>query len=79
MNIKAHRNMARSFEPPIPKECLASCTTSLIFALWEAGDIEGGIRLYERALSHNAKYSDALYNLGVAFGETGQCDRAVFM
>lgn len=30
------------------------------------------IALYERALMHNSKYTDAMYNLGVAFGETGQ-------
>ncbi len=39
----------------------------------------GGIALYERALTFNAKHADALYNLGVACGETGQVARAIFL
>ena len=42
------------------------------------GDPEDGIRLYERALAFNPRYPDALYNLGVACGEAGLSDRAVF-
>ena len=40
--------------------------------------MEGGIALYERALACNARHADALYNLGVACGETGRTQRAVF-
>jgi len=32
------------------------------------GNITEGIALYERALAHNPKYADAMYNLGVAHG-----------
>ena len=33
------------------------------------GDIAEAIRIYERALTFNPRYPDALYNLGVASGE----------
>lgn len=35
----------------------------------DTGDIAEAIRMYERALTFNPRYSDALYNLGVASGE----------
>ena len=38
----------------------------------QGGCMEEGIQLYERALSHNPAYPEALYNLGVAFGESGK-------
>ena len=37
-----------------------------------------GIALYERALACNARHADALYNLGVACGESGRQERAIF-
>ncbi len=51
----------------------------MIFFVAFAGDMAGGIALYERALTYNAKHADALYNLGVACGETGQIARAIFL
>jgi len=39
----------------------------------------GGVALYERALTYNAKHAKALYNLGVACGEMGHVSRAIFL
>ena len=39
----------------------------------------GGVALYERALTYNAKHAKALYNLGVACGEMGLVSRAMFL
>jgi protein O-GlcNAc transferase len=36
------------------------------------GKMAEAIALYERALVYNSKYPDAMYNLGVAYGEMGQ-------
>ena len=35
------------------------------------GRLDDGIALYERALSYAPRHADALYNLGVAYGEKG--------
>lgn len=43
------------------------------------GRIAEGTALYERALTYNPRYYEALYNLGVVFGETGQVDKAIHM
>ncbi|GMH35925.1 hypothetical protein BSKO_03793 [Bryopsis sp. KO-2023] len=43
------------------------------------GKFKEGVAAYERALAHDPKCVDALYNLGVAFGETREFDRAIFM
>ncbi len=44
-----------------------------------AGKLDEGIRLYERALALKPRHPDALYNLGVAFTEKGEYDKAIFM
>ena len=33
------------------------------------GDINQGVTLYKKALYYNWHYADAMYNLGVAYGE----------
>lgn len=33
------------------------------------GDINQGVAYYKKALSYNWHYADAMYNLGVAYGE----------
>jgi hypothetical protein len=33
------------------------------------GDINQGVAYYKKALFYNWRYADALYNLGVAYGE----------
>ena len=38
-----------------------------------------GIAAYERALALRPRLAEALYNLGVAWAEQGQRDRAIFM
>ena len=40
-------------------------------------DIKAGIKLYRRALTFNAKYADAYYNLGVAYVELGKVEKAI--
>lgn len=43
------------------------------------GKVTEGIHLYEQALACNPQHTDALYNLGVAYAETQQPYRAMFM
>lgn len=33
------------------------------------GDIDQGVEYYKKALYYNWHYADAMYNLGVAYGE----------
>ena len=43
------------------------------------GRISEAITLYERALAMSPSYGDAMYNLGVAYAESDQVDKAQFM
>lgn len=44
-----------------------------------AGKTAEGVAAYERALALHPRHAEALYNLGVAYTEQGQVDRALFM
>ena len=63
----------------LPSHLPSPLQVNLAFALTDLGTrikllgrAADSIALYERALSYNSKYTDAMYNLGVAFAETGQ-------
>lgn len=42
---------------------------TLYFQVKLEGDINQGVAYYKRALYYNWHYADAMYNLGVAYGE----------
>ena len=44
-----------------------------------AGRLAEGVAAYERALALQPRHAEALYNLGVAYTEQGQLDKALFM
>ncbi|KAL7235897.1 hypothetical protein ACSBR1_019225 [Camellia fascicularis] len=41
------------------------------------GDIDQGVEYYKKALYYNWHYADAMYNLGVAYGEMLKLDMAI--
>ena len=43
-----------------------------------AGNLKAGMALYEKALAHNPRHADALYNMGVACAESGDIHRAIY-
>ena len=45
----------------------------------DSGDTAAAIRLYEEALAYNPRYVRAVYNLGVAYADCEQLDKAIFM
>ena len=45
----------------------------------DGGNAAAAIALYEQALALNPRYARAVYNLGVAYAECGQHEKAVFM
>lgn len=58
---------------------LASALTEKGTNLKNSGDLAGGIKIYERALALCPKHGEALYNLGVAYSEAKELDKAIFM
>lgn len=42
---------------------------SMIFQVKLEGDVTQGVAYYKKALYYNWHYADAMYNLGVAYGE----------
>jgi len=42
------------------------------------GDIHQGVAYYKKALLYNWHYADAMYNLGVAYGELLKFDMVIF-
>lgn len=58
---------------------LATALTEKGTALKTSGDLVGGIKIYERALALCPKHGETLYNLGVAYTEAKELDKATFM
>ncbi|XP_043701507.1 probable UDP-N-acetylglucosamine--peptide N-acetylglucosaminyltransferase SPINDLY isoform X1 [Telopea speciosissima] len=61
----------------IAKNNMAIALTDLGTKVKLEGDMNQGVAYYKKALSHNWHYADALYNLGVAYGEMLKFDEAV--
>ena len=41
------------------------------------GDVKSGVEHYKKALLYNSQYADAMYNLGVAYGEMLKFDKVM--
>lgn len=61
----------------IAKNNMAIALTDLGTKIKLEGDIEQGVAYYKKALYYNWRYADAMYNLGVAYGEMLKFDMAV--
>lgn len=58
--------------------CLYWLLTQLTsFQVKLEGDINQGIAYYKKALYYNWHYADAMYNLGVAYGEMLKFDMVI--
>ncbi|KAL1817546.1 hypothetical protein ACET3Z_020120 [Daucus carota] len=53
----------------IAKNNMAIASTDLGTKVKLEGDVNQGVAYYKKALYHNWHYADAMYNLGVAYGE----------
>uniref|UniRef100_A0A0C9RQE7 Probable UDP-N-acetylglucosamine--peptide N-acetylglucosaminyltransferase SPINDLY n=1 Tax=Wollemia nobilis TaxID=56998 RepID=A0A0C9RQE7_9CONI len=63
----------------IAKNNMAIALTDLGTKVKLEGDIHQGIAHYKKALLYNWHYADAMYNLGVAYGELLKLDMAIVM
>lgn len=61
----------------IAKNNMAIALTDLGTKVKLEGDISQGVELYKKALCYNWRYADAMYNLGVAYGEMLKFDMAI--
>ncbi|CAI0391285.1 unnamed protein product [Linum tenue] len=61
----------------IAKNNMAIALTDLGTKVKLEGDISQGVAYYKKALYYNWHYADAMYNLGVAYGEMLQFDMAI--
>ncbi|KAJ0976699.1 hypothetical protein J5N97_012173 [Dioscorea zingiberensis] len=61
----------------IAKNNMAIALTDLGTKVKLEGDIDQGVAYYKKALYYNWHYADAMYNLGVAYGEMLKFDMAV--
>ncbi|XP_042510879.1 probable UDP-N-acetylglucosamine--peptide N-acetylglucosaminyltransferase SPINDLY [Macadamia integrifolia] len=61
----------------IAKNNMAIALTDLGTKVKLGGDINQGVAYYKKALYYNWHYADAMYNLGVAYGERLKFDKAV--
>ncbi|PIA28180.1 hypothetical protein AQUCO_07200077v1 [Aquilegia coerulea] len=61
----------------IAKNNMAIALTDLGTKVKLEGDITQGVAYYKKALYYNWHYADAMYNLGVAYGEMLQFDMAI--
>ncbi|XP_050227052.1 probable UDP-N-acetylglucosamine--peptide N-acetylglucosaminyltransferase SPINDLY [Mercurialis annua] len=61
----------------IAKNNMAIALTDLGTKVKLEGDIHQGIAYYKKALYYNWHYADAMYNLGVAYGEMLKFDNAI--
>ncbi|KAG4996404.1 hypothetical protein AAZX31_10G070200 [Glycine max] len=61
----------------IAKNNMAIALTDLGTKVKLEGDINRGVAFYKKALHYNWHYADAMYNLGVAYGEMLKFDMAI--
>ncbi|GAB4833345.1 hypothetical protein Ancab_031589 [Ancistrocladus abbreviatus] len=61
----------------IAKNNMAIALTDLGTKVKLDGHIDQGVAYYKKALSYNWRYADAMYNLGVAYGEMLKFDMAI--
>ncbi|KAL5079900.1 hypothetical protein RYX36_008321 [Vicia faba] len=73
----ASKSVAVSPNFEIAKNNMAIALTDLGTKVKLEGDINRGVAFYKKALFYNLHYADAMYNLGVAYGEMLKFDMAI--